>query len=190
MSLLMPKKEENSFETVPEGVYTAVCYRVIDLGTQEVDFKGDKKYQHKIMLSWELHAEDVRMQDGRPFSTHKRYTLSSNEKSALRKDLEAWRGQAFTDQDFGNFDIGVLIGKACMMQIVHNVDGDKVYANVNSIMKLPKGMETPKLENETIYFSIDAFLEETFSKLSENLQETIKKSPEYAEVISKRSAAA
>ncbi len=183
MSLVLPKKEENSFETTPAGVYTAVCYRVIDLGTQLEGFgEEEKKPKHKIMLSWELHGEHV-MQDGRPFSAHKKYTFSSNEKSSLRKHLEAWRGLAFTDDDFGKFDIGVLIGKACMMQIVHNVgekDGN-TYANISSIMKLPKGMPTPELVNEPIYFSLNEFDDIKLAKLSDSLKQTIMKSPEYAE---------
>ena len=34
---------------------------------------------------------DVKMEDGQPFSIMKQYTLSLNEKSALYKDLCAWR---------------------------------------------------------------------------------------------------
>jgi hypothetical protein len=190
MSLVLPKKEESNFETTPAGVYTAVCYRVIDLGTQLEGFGDEeKKSKHKIMISWELHGEHY-MQDGRPFSVHKKYTFSSNEKSSLRKHLEAWRGMAFTDEDFGKFDIGVLIGKACMMQMVHNIsekDGN-TYANISSIMKLPKGMATPDMVNESIYFSLNEFDEIKLAKLSDQLKQTIMKSPEFAEATKPASA--
>src|SRR5258708_18184466 len=108
--LIMPKQSE--FVSVPAGSYTAVCYRVIDLGTQFSEFY--KKASHKIMISWEL---DEKMADGKPYSIHKRYTLSSGKNAALRKDLESWRGKAFTNEEFGTFDIGVLIGVGCMIGV-------------------------------------------------------------------------
>lgn len=185
MSLVLPEKSENNFELTPANVYTAVCYRVIDLGTQLEGYgEEEKKPKHKIMLSWELHG-DAYMQDGRPFSVHKKYTFSSSEKATLRQHLEAWRGQAFTDEDFGKFDIGVLIGKACLMQIVHNEKDGNTYANISSIMKLAKGMDTPKLVNDTLYLSLNDFSEEKFNKLSDSVKTTIQKSPEYIEAIKK-----
>jgi hypothetical protein len=37
------------------------------------------------------------MKDGKAFSIHKKYTLSSHKKATLRKELEAWRGVPFSD---------------------------------------------------------------------------------------------
>lgn len=173
--LIMPKQSQ--FENVPAGSYAAVCYRVVDLGTQFSQFY--QKSSHKIMISWEL---DEKMSDGRPFSIHKRYTLSSGKNAALRKDLESWRGRAFTDVEFGTFDIGKLIGVGCMIGVsTRAVDGSN-YSDVASIMQLPKAVPAPKVENETIYFSLNEFSQEVFNKLSDNLKELIAKSPEYAEL--------
>jgi len=179
MPLLLPEK--NDFELTPAGTHVAVCYRVIDLGTQLIEFKGETKKQHKIMIGWEL--PDELMADGRPFSVHKRYTLSSSTKAALRKDLEAWRGVPFTDEDFGKFDIGAIIGKGCFIGIVHSSSNDNTFANISSIMKLPKGQSTPTPQNQTVYFSLNAFDKTVFDSLSENLKATIAKSPEYARLM-------
>lgn len=180
MSLTFPKDTTPTFELPPAGTHVATCYRVIDLGTQQIEYQGQKKRQYKIMLSWEL--TDEKMSDGRPFSTHKKYTLSSSEKSSLRKDLESWRGVPFKDEDFGTFDIGVLLGKSCMQGIVHTSENGKTYSNISSILRLPKGMVVQPLENPTVRFDLSAFDQEIYNSLSDNLQATIALSPEYQEL--------
>lgn len=48
MPLNLPEKSD--FEITPAGSFVAICYRVIDLGTQLVEYKSESKKQHKIML--------------------------------------------------------------------------------------------------------------------------------------------
>lgn len=170
------------FTPPPAGGHIATCYRVIDLGTQHTDHQGQAKLQRKVLLSWEI--TDERMDDGKPFVVSKRYTFSSHEKATLRKDLEAWRGLAFKETDFGpgGFNIRNLLGKPCMLSIVHAEREGKTYANIASLSKLPKNMEATAPESEIIYLSLDPdeFNPGTMEKLSEGLKEQIRKSPEYA----------
>lgn len=177
MTVTMPEENKAEFELPPAGTYTATCYRVIDLGTQLVEYAGERKQQHKIMVSWEL--TDEKMTDGRPFTMHQRYTLSSSEKAILRKHLEAWRGVPFTKEELGSFDIGKLISKSCLLQIIHNTKGDKTYANIAAVMRLAKGMTASPLVNETVYFDLTDFKAPEFEKLSESVRAIIAKSPEY-----------
>ena len=125
----VPKNEGGDFQNVPAGTHPAICYRVIDLGTQEISWQGQVKHQHKILVSWEIADPEVRMEDGRPFSIGNRYTWSMNEKSRLRADLESWRGQAFTEIDLsegpGGFEIENILGKPCLLSVVHTTKGDK-----------------------------------------------------------------
>lgn len=171
----MPK--QNEFESVPAGSYTAVCYRVIDLGTQFSPFY--QKSSHKIMISWEL---SEKMKDGRPFSIHKRYTLSAGKNAALRKDLESWRGRAFTEEELGTFDIGRLIGVGCMIGVSTRTEGGQTYSDVSSIMQLPKDIPSPTLENEPFYLSLKEFKQDLYDKLSDGMKAVIAKSPEYQEL--------
>jgi hypothetical protein len=184
MKMYMPQNSGGDFETTPAGTHVARCYRVVDLGTQQVEWQGQMKHQRKVMLSWELPGE--LMEDGRPFSAHQRYTFSSSEKSHFRKHLESWRGLAFKDEDFGEggFDIRNLLGVPCMLSIVHTTKSDKTYANVAGVMKLPKGMDAPQLANETLFLSLapGEFDEAAFEKLSDNIKDTVRKSPEYQEI--------
>lgn len=185
MPLVMPNKSAD-FEPPPEGSHIAVCHRVVDLGTQDTTYQGQPKKSHLILISWELPNEH--MQDGRPFTISKRYTYSSSSKSNLRKDLESWRGKKFEDWELGEFDIGRLIGVGCMLNIVHEQKGENLYSNIAAIMRLPKGTEAPALTNTAVCFSLAdrPFSHEVFSMLSERLQETIKKSPEYKAAVEGR----
>lgn len=186
MPLYMPQPGAN-YDPPPEGAHVAVCYRVVDLGTQETTYMGQPRKSHVIMLAWEL--PDTEMTDGRPFSISKRYTYSSHSKSTLRKDLESWRGKRFEDSEFGTFDIGNLLGKPCMLNVVHTEKNQTVYANIAAIMRLPKGMNTPALHNEQVLLSLAdrPFDRGAFEKLSDRLRETIMKSPEYRMAIEGRS---
>ncbi len=121
------------FELPPPDQYPARCYRVVDLGTQESSYKGKPKLQHKVLVSFEL-LGDKCMTDGRPFSIHQRYTMSTSEKSMLRHDLEAWRGQPFTEEEVRTFQVAKVLGKYAYVNIVHNKVGEKTYANIASII--------------------------------------------------------
>lgn len=185
MAMYLPKPTETDFELPPPGTFLAVCYRVLDLGTQDTTYKGTPKRQHKILISWELPEE--KMKDGRPFTISQRYTWSMSEKATLRKNLESWRGEPFAEKDFGQggFDIKNILGKGCLLTIVHTNKGDKNYANIASISRIMKGMTVPAAANEKVFLGLnnDDFDQPVFFKLSDNLQNTIKASPEYQEMV-------
>ena len=158
----------SDFKLPPAGSFSARLYRLIDIGTQTTEWMGKKKMQRKIIAMFELHGEDNDGQplvtnDGKPLVVSKRYTLSLDEKATLRKDLEAWRGRAFTQEELDGFNLEVLLGKFCMVSITHTEHDGKQYANISSISQVPSALK--KLGK--------------FEKLSEGLQGVIRKSAEY-----------
>lgn len=176
----MPTVESGgTFEKCPEGNHLAVCYEVIDLGTQETTWEGETKRQRKIWIGWETASEQ--MEDGRPFVIGRRYTFSSHEKSTLRKDLESWRGKKFSDEDIAKFDLKDLLGCACFLNVVHSTKGDRTYANISTVAALPKGTTTPELVNSKTYLSldIDEYEPDVMNLLSDRMAETVKASPEW-----------
>lgn len=142
MSIIASAKSGKEFQPAPAGTHAAVCCDIVDLGTLEVTFGGKTKSQHKIRVVWQI---DEERDDGKPFTVGKRYTLSLHEKSNLRKDLESWRGKSFTPEELDGFDLEVLIGIGCMVNIIHQPkqDGGQPWANVAAVMKLLKGMSAP-----------------------------------------------
>ena len=175
------------FKLPPPGSFLARLYRIIDLGTQTTEWMGKKKMQRKVLCMFELHGEDndgnpLVMDDGKPMVVSKRYTLSLDEKATLLKDLQAWRGKEFTQEELDGFSLEVLLGKFCMVSITHSEYQDKTYANIASISQVPaalKKLGEPVGVNETLMFSIDPWDREKFDKLSQGLQDLIKKSAEY-----------
>ncbi len=138
---IMARESSSNFVPAPEGTWSAVCVDVVDLGVLEVAFGGKNKKQHKIRIIWQI--EEV-MKDNKPYTAQRRYTLSLHEKSSLRKDLESWRGRKFTQQELQGFDVETVIGIPCMLNIIHEEKNGGAFANVASIMRLPKGLEPVK----------------------------------------------
>lgn len=134
---IIAKGDSKEFTPAPDGVHQGVCVDVIDKGILETTYGGKTKKQHKIVIAWQI---DEKRDDGKRFLVFKRYTLSLNEKATLRKDLEAWRGRAFTREEEMGFDVENVLGVNCLLNIQHNQVADKTYANVVSIMPLVKGM--------------------------------------------------
>jgi len=177
----------SDFKLPPAGSFSARLYRLVDIGTQTTEWMCKTKMQRKIIAMFELHGEDndgkpLLTNDGKPLVVSKRYTLSLDEKATLRKDLEAWRGRAFTQEELDGFNLEVLLGKYCMVSITHTEHDGKQYANISSISQIPSALKKlgePKGINELMSFSLEKFDSEKFEKLSEGLQNVIRKSPEY-----------
>ena len=148
----------SNYEPIEAGVHHAICYGIIDLGTTYDETW--KKNSHKIMIQWEIPELriDIKRDDAIvnvPRIINKKYTLSLNEKAGLRKDLESWRGRAFTPDELKGFDVHVLLGVNCNLNIVHQVKGDKTYANIQSIMPLMKTQNKIPSETPMVFFSLD-----------------------------------
>lgn len=164
---------------IPEGSHAARCVEVVDLGTQTIVYQGETSTSRKVRLTWEVVSE--RMEDGRPFTVSKEYTASLNQKARLRQDIESWRGKKFTESEVAGWEASQLLGKTCLINVVHNQSKNgKTYANVQSIMPLPKGMVCGPQENQSILFAIEDFDAEVFERLSRWVKDKISASPEYA----------
>lgn len=133
----------SSFETCPAGSFAAVCCDVIDLGMVKSDYQGKIKAQHKVCIVWQI---DEAQASGKPFLPRKRYTVSLHEKATMRKDLESWRGRAFTEDELQGFDLEKLIGVGAMISVVQAAAKGNVYANVTAVMRPPKGLTPPAIE--------------------------------------------
>lgn len=157
MGLMASDKGGKGFDPLPEAVYNAVCFWVLDLGHHLNEKYG--KRDHTILIGWETPAERITVErDGvkmdLPRMISKKYTLSLNEKANLRKDLQTWRGRVFTEQELEGFDIKNVLGKSCMIQVIHNKSGEKTYANIAAIMPLMKGVAPLVPENPLVFYSM------------------------------------
>lgn len=180
-----------NFKRVPQGVFIGRCYSLIDLGTQHTSGQYGDKFQHKVRIGWELFGEDENGQpltvdvDGAemPMTISKSYTVSLHEKAGLRKDLAAWRGKDFTDEEAKGFDISKLIGAYCMVNVTTSESNGKTYSNVAGLTPLPGALRNskPAPVHEHVIFNLDEPDLRVFDKFHEKLQDAIKRSPEWAQ---------
>jgi hypothetical protein len=136
-------KRGGKFTPHPAGVQAAVLIDIHDAGM--VENKAWGKTEPKVDFYWYA-GETKTLDDGRvfPLLVKKQYTVSLADKAWLRKDLESWLARKLTDEEIKKgFDIEQLLGTACLLNVVHNEKGENVYANVNGVMPIIKGMETP-----------------------------------------------
>ncbi len=179
------EKHEGDFQQVNPGTYVARCFRMIEIGTIKEEYQGQEKIQQKVMISWELPTEkavfDITKGE-EPFAVSKTYTLSMHEKANLRKDLESWRGKGFTEDEAKRFDLTVLLGKPCLLSLIHipsKTNPGRNYTVISSIMPMMKGQECPNQVNPTKVLSYDEFNWELFESLSDFTKDKIKSSLEF-----------
>jgi hypothetical protein len=139
------------FTPHPEGQYVARCIDVVDLGWMGSDF--GPKYKIRVVLycgettEREIEGEKKKI----PLLVMEMFTASLNEKANLRKFLESWRGLSFTPEEAKGFDMEKMIGAPAFVQIKHSVGKNgKTYANVSSIMRMPKSMTPPPLPEDFV----------------------------------------
>lgn len=178
-----------NFKRVPAGAYIGRCYSLIDLGTQLSSGQYGDKMQHKLRIGWELFGEDENGHpltvdvDGKemPMTISKSYTVSLHEKAGLRKDLAAWRGKDFTDEEAKAFDVSKLIGAYCMVNVTTSESNGKTYSNVAGLTPLPGALKNakPAPVHAPQVFDLDNPDMKVFATFHEKLQEAIKRSPEW-----------
>jgi hypothetical protein len=187
--ITVPKAEVQR-ELIPQGNYLARCYKMIEIGTIDGEYQGVANSLHKVRIGWELPTElkVFKEENGeQPLVIDKEYTLSLGEKASLRKDLKSWRGKDFTQAESENFDISVLLGVPCLLNIIHSpkkTDPTKFYQAIGSISPLPKGMVCPDAINPKFEFSLNEFDKDKFNSLPEFIRKQIESSKEYKALFS------
>ena len=195
--LLSEGGTSTDFEPAPEGNHVARCVSIIDLGTQRNDYQGDISHTRKFFFTWELPQEmKTYDKDGttitEPFTVTEFYTASLGKKANLRRDLESWRGRAFTADELAGFSAEKVLGAPCMLNVIHKVkaNGNGTNAKIVSVNAMPKGVQCPDQVNTSVYFDLDNFDEAVFEGISKGLKGMIEKSPEFQAAISSPSAPA
>ena len=180
MSLTVNATEGTGIQPIAEGTYLAICNMLVDLGLQfNETYKNSSR---KVLIGWEIPDETYEY-DG---ETHrktlsKRYTASLSERATLRQDLAAWRGRDFTQEELAAFDLRNIVGVSCLINVIHKESNGKTYANISSIMALPKGMKKAALNEPPIIFDLDTDDLSVIDNLPAWIGEIIKKSETYLE---------
>lgn len=161
---------------IEPGVYIAICVGVIDLGEQYSE--KFKNYSNKVKIVWEIPSETVEVEGKQePRQLSKEFTISASNKGNLRGFISSWNAKTYSDDEFLELDLFEQLGLACQLNVVLNETGE--YANINTIMPLPKGFPVPESKTEFIKWDMDAWDDAVFEKLPEWIRDQIKKSTQY-----------
>jgi hypothetical protein len=117
-----------------------------------------------------------------PCAISKEMTFSLHEQSNLRAMLNTWRGKALTEDEAKEFDLARLIGKECMINLIHQPsksNPERVYERIAAVLPMMKGMVCPPQVNPSMEFSVLEFDRPKFESLPTFLQEMITGSTEY-----------
>jgi len=197
MGLIAKANGGGSFTPVPPGNHLARCYRIIDLGTQRTEYKGQVKWQQKCMIQFEVHGVDefdkpLVTAKGDPLSISKTYTVSLNDGATMRTDLESWRNKKFTAEEMTAFHLGKVLGQWAMISVTKSIVGDKEYSNISSIATVPAMMKAsiPSGVNDLKTFDMEDPDMELFDSLGDKLKEKIMSSKEWQQRSVKNEAPA
>lgn len=170
---LIAKNEGIEFERLEDGVYTAVSSMLIDIGIQNNDKFGKK--QRKFIIVWQILGQTIEINgEEKTRVISKEYTLSLNEKSKLRADLQAWRGKAFTAEELNGFDLVNILNKPCQLQIITEEKNNKPYTNIASIMAMPKGMQVDGADDIVYFNTYEPETFNNFGKIPKWIQDKIR----------------
>ena len=133
-NLILTCKEPSEFIPHPEGIFSAVCVDVMDLGLVETEYQGQHRMKPKVKLVFESEAVTP---DGKRCSVAKSVTASLGSKASLTSLLGKWRGRPVQPNE--TIELSKLIGACCTLVISHqtNLNG-KIYASIDAISKPTK----------------------------------------------------
>lgn len=176
MGLKIKDRARPKLPPVEPGVYIAVCVGVIDLGEQYSE--RFKNYKNEVQFVWELAGETVEV-DGekKPRQLSRVFSVATSKKGNLRGFLSSWNGVSYSDEQFQELDLFGQVGKPCQLNVVLNDTGE--YANVDSVIPLPKGVPAPTTDTPPILWNMDEWDDTRFAALPEWVQEKIRRSTQY-----------
>ncbi len=185
-------RKAKDIEIIPAGNYFARCYCMIEYGHIMESFQGkDPELKHKVRIIWELPTETYAFKEGddpRPRSIGEEYTISLSTKANLRKVIESWRGKALTNKEADEFDITKLLGKSCLINIVHTEgkagtkSAGKFFTKIAGVSPLPKGFPSHEQHYESKVFNFDENFDAGFIEgLPDFIKLKVKSSEEWKE---------
>ena len=117
---MLLKKDEKSFEILPEGQHLLICYLIADLGDIPESYQGQApKNVPKILFSFEAPGRTMVIEGAPSRLRHsEEFTASLNSSANLRKALIGWRNKDFTADEEEGFDPFSMLGLPLMATVI------------------------------------------------------------------------
>ncbi|UWT37928.1 hypothetical protein [Neisseria gonorrhoeae] len=181
MSLILSVKDESNFKPCPAGSHHATCIRIIDLGTQLVEYQNEQKRQHKILVQWEIDPEgdpEMLMSDGSLPHQPPIHRQPAQQKPTGNRPQKLARKGLYTGRT-RQLRLRNILGKPCLLSIAHqeSSDGKTTYANISAISNKMKSYTPKQPDNAVFAFDLSDPDWANYGLLNEKLREQIAKSP-------------
>jgi hypothetical protein len=180
--MLKAPKNENAKSEIPAGTHVARLYQIVHIGTSHFEYQGQQKSSDKIRLTFELCNEKREFKEGegeKPLSISREFGLSMGKKSHLRPFVENMLGVALQDTEAYNFDLEDLLGRDCLLNVVHTEKNGNTYADIKGATPLPKGMTAPEQVNPSKVYDVTTITVAELATLPQFLQDKITASDEW-----------
>jgi len=174
-----PTSQKSDFEPAPEGNQVGILVGLYHLGPQEHSYKGESKMRDEVRVVFELIDTKAKFGDSeeeKPFLVAKSGAYSMNEKSFLRKVVEACLGKKMRDDEAERFTLEEVAGKACLVEVGHYDSGGIIRAGINNVSALPRGMKVSERVNPVTVFDVTNYTDEQFEALPDWMKEKVQKS--------------
>lgn len=141
MSIIISEPDIVDFPTHPEGQFAGVCIDIIEHWQVETRYGTKDRIQLRFFTGERGAMSGAEKSEIIDVYADAFFTRSFHPESNLRKFLEAWRGKKFTEEERKSFDLERLLHANALLQISHNEQPEKTYANIVAVMPLPKAMD-------------------------------------------------
>jgi hypothetical protein len=147
-------QSSDDFELPPAGLHPAAFIGLVDLGTHDHEYQGNKYEKRTLFVAWELIG--TKNNNGEPFVVGQDYNDSLGKKSNWRKLLEGLRGRPFNNDE--EFDPVVLLGFKCVINISIGMSkNDKKFSEVTSASMPMVGQAIPDPVNSPFAFHLSTW---------------------------------
>lgn len=176
---IMLSAKSGKFPVATQGTHVCILSTIVDLGVQESRYGSQPK--RELFLGFEVTDEfnEWSDRDGprrEPKRVSTTVTASLTPKAKLREYVEGILGSRLSDAEVREFDVvGLVLGKPCLVNVVHNESNGNTYANIGGITPLPKTMAAPEVHGQLIAYSPETHDAATWELLPKFLQEKIAK---------------
>lgn len=180
---------------IPSGRNVARNYAIIDMGHQHESYQGaPPEWKAKVMLIFEFpqftHVFDE-AKGKQPLVVSQEYTFIASDRSKLCKVLKAWGNLKEMPK---KLNLKPYLGQYCEIKIEHVVskkDATQTYSNIADggrwvdAITAEQRANLPKGVNPNVFFDLDEFTWDAFGKIPKYIQDKIRKSREWADIIKK-----
>lgn len=145
------KSNGEGFEKAPAGNHPAVLVAMIDMGTQENNFQGTIKWEHRAYFVYELVSCKKQSDPAHNHLIATDLNVTLNEKAKLRKWIEARTGRQIPDGV--EYDISQEVGQPCLLNVV--MKGD--FPKIEGLGSVPTGLPVPPPQYKPMTMTLDEF---------------------------------